>query len=232
MNSSIKYLEHVVIHVSLQISIDNQYAYPDYYGEDYIYDNPFIIFFKGPRRGAITIDLRSPQGTYSYLLPKRKYDFVNSEGYRNWPFTSVQHWSEDPNGIWNITVQFHAEGGHIEMSNLSMTLYGTEDIPQSVRHIQCDENCARGCSYGEGSQYCDECRDLRMSDSLLCVSRCPKHYCNVAGYCQECPPLSAGLIAIAVIIPVTVVGALISGVIITGILVYWRWRHSEGYTEF
>lgn len=229
---SIKYLEHVVVHMTLKINIDDQYDYPDYYGEDYIDENPFIIFFTGPRRGAITVELRSPHGTPSHLLPKRKYDFVNNEGYRHWPFTSVQHWGEDPFGMWNISVRFNAEGGHVRMTNLSMTLYGTEEIPEAVQRIpsQCDQSCARGCSYGEGSEYCDECQTLRMADSLLCVSSCPSNYCDVAGYCEECPP-NVAIITAAVVVP-TIAAAVVIGSIIVGVLAFWKWRNREGYTKF
>ena len=227
---SIKYLEHVVVHMTLKINVDDQYNYPDYYGEDYVYENPFIIFFNGPRRGAISVKLHSPFGTPSYLLPARKYDFVNSDGYHNWPFTSVQHWGENPMGIWNISIHFDSPGGHVRMTNLSMTLYGTEEIPEAIKNIpsKCDVSCARGCSLGNGSEYCDECQSLRMVDTLLCVSNCPDNYCDVAGYCEECS--FASVIAVAVIIPTIVVGTVIG--IVVSIFAYWKWKNREGYTKF
>ena len=119
---SINYIEHVVVHITLSVDIDDTTDYPDYYGEDYVNENPFIIFFAGPRRGAIIVDLDSPYGTTSHLLPQRKYDFVNDEDYNHWPFMSVQHWGENPMGHWDITIRFHATGGHATMSNLPMTL--------------------------------------------------------------------------------------------------------------
>ena len=147
--------------------------------------NPFIIFFTGPRRGAITVDLGSPYGTTSHLLPQRKYDFVNDEGYNYWPFMSVQHWGENPMCYWNITICFHASGGHMTMSNLSVTLYGTEEIPEAVKNIptRCNRSCAsyKRCSYANGSEYCNKCLSLRMADSLQCVTSCPTNYCNIAG---------------------------------------------------
>lgn len=83
-------------------------------------------------------------------------------------------------GMWNISIKFDAQGGHVRMTNLSMTLYGTEEIPEAIKHIpsQCDKSCARGCS-SNGSEYCDECQSLRMVDTLLCVSNCPENckYC-------------------------------------------------------
>ena len=220
--------------MTLKVYIDDQYDYPDYYGEDYIDENPFIIFFNGPRRGAITVELHSPHGTPSYLLPNRKYDFVNNEGYYKWPFSSVQHWSESPYGLWNISVRFGAQGGHIKMSNLSMTLFGTEEIPDAVERIpsQCDQSCARGCSYGNSSEYCDECQSLRMVDSLFCVSSCPTNYCDVAGYCEECPHAITGTIVAAIVVPTVSVALVIIGVAVTGICFYRKWRSQEGYTEF
>jgi hypothetical protein len=232
-NCFIKYLEHVVVKMTLSIFIDDSSDYPDYYSEDYIYENPFIIFFNGPRRGAITVDLYSPHGTPSYLLPTRKYDFVNSVGYYEWPFTSVQHWGEDPTGLWNISIKFNAQGGHVQVKNLLMTIYGTEVVPEAINHTpsQCNESCARSCSLGNGSEYCDKCQSLRMTDSLLCVSSCPTNYCKIAGYCDKCP-VNPGVVAVAIIIPLLTVGLTIFGAVIIGIFVYLKWKNREGYTEF
>ena len=232
---SIKYVEHVVVHATLKVNIDDQNDYPDYYSEDYVDENPYIIYFTGPRRGAITLDLRSPHGTPSHLLPQRKYDFVNEEGYDHWPFMSVQHWGENPYGYWNVSVRFYASGGHIRISNLSMTLYGTKEIPEAVKNIpnRCDQSCAniRGCSYGDGSEYCDACQSLRMADSLLCVTNCPNHYCDIAGYCDECPPNHAGVIAAAVMIPTAFIATAVGSAIVA-VVIYWKWRNREGYTKF
>ena len=129
-----------------------------------------------PRRGDIQVTLTSPQQTRSVLLPFRRHDFVNTEGYRNWPFMSVLHWGEVPLGQWTLAVQFNSSEGFVEVSGVSMDLYGTGEEPEAVRRIpaQCHPECRslRGCS-GEGPGNCDACRRYRVAAMLECVSVCP-----------------------------------------------------------
>ena len=129
-----------------------------------------------PRRGDIQVMLTSPQQTRSVLLPFRWHDFVNTEGYRNWPFMSVLHWGEVPHGQWTLAVQFNSSEGFVEVSGVSMELYGTGEEPDAVRRIpaQCHPECRnlRGCS-GEGPGNCDACRRYRVATTLECVSVCP-----------------------------------------------------------
>ena len=235
-------MEHVVLHATISIKIDDHYDFLDYYDEDYVYENPFIIFFKGPRRGAISIKLVSPHGTPSYLLENRPHDFVNSRGFDHWPFTSVHHWGEYPLGYWSLFISFDAEGGHIEVSNISMTIYGTSEIPEPIisASSSCNESCAGGCSHNDSSVYCDACQYLRMSDSLLCVSSCPDGYCIIAGYCVVCPAtngISGGTIAgvvIGSILGTTVVATTLF-LSILGICIFKKKKQqstSEGFTKF
>ena len=138
------------------------------------------------KRGNIKIELTSPQGTKSVLLPYRKYDFLNEAGYNNWPFMSVHHWGENPVGTWTLKVSFKSSSGSVRMSNLKVKLYGSATVPEAVSSIpsQCDPVCAGACS-GPGPQDCDICRQLRVNSTLACVSRCPagtyqyKRYCLV-----------------------------------------------------
>ena len=59
------------------------------------------------RRGDIKVELISPMGTKSVLLPYREFDFVNSEGYDSWPFMSLHHWGENPIGNWIVQVTYN-----------------------------------------------------------------------------------------------------------------------------
>ena len=77
-----------------------------------------------PRRGDIKVDLTAPSGTTSHLLPYRRYDFINNNGYSSWPFMSVHHWGENPIGRWTLTVSFKSSSGYASVSGVSMTLYG------------------------------------------------------------------------------------------------------------
>ncbi len=102
------------------------------------------------RRGDIMIELTSPQGTTSTLLPYRKYDFVNEEGYDNWPFMSVHFWGEDPVGTWTLRVNFKSRIGHVSMTDLSVTCYGTLGIPDAVSNVSLSRDSASTDEEGNG----------------------------------------------------------------------------------
>ena len=143
-----------------------------------------------PRRGDIQVILSSPQQTRSILLPFRRYDFVNTEGYRDWPFMSVLHWGEIPLGQWTLAVHFNSSEGFVEVSGVSMQLYGTAEESEAVRSIpaQCHPECRRGCS-GEGPQSCDTCQRFRVAATLECVAVCPPGTTAAFdGYCLEAGP--------------------------------------------
>ena len=84
-----------------------------------------------PKRGDIKVELVSPSGTKSTLLPYRKYDFINAEGYYNWPFMSLHYWGEDPIGTWTINVYFQSSYGYVSVHVNSFELYGTNVIPEA-----------------------------------------------------------------------------------------------------
>ena len=141
-----------------------------------------------PRRGDIQVVLTSPQRTQSILLPFRRRDFVNTEGYRDWPFMSVVHWGEIPQGQWTLAVHFNSSEGFVEVSGVSFELFGTADVPEVVRNIpaRCHSKCRRGCS-GEGPESCDACQGLRVVTTLECVGACPPGTAASDGYCLEAP---------------------------------------------
>ena len=171
------------------VAISSQFDYDDFYEElyytydniDYIYDwlqNPH------PRRGDIKIELTSPQGTKSVLLPYRNYDFINEEGYDNWPFMSVHFWGENPLGTWTLKITYKSGSGYVRMSGLKMTLYGTATVPSAVSSIPttCHSSCARGCS-GDGPEHCDSCVNYRIASNFRCVDDCPTNTYDYKKYC-------------------------------------------------
>ena len=138
-------LEHVIVTMSLSIEGVTPYLEYDY---DNIYDYEGDIYDwledSHPRRGDIKIELTSPQGTKSILLPYRNYDFINAEGYDDWPFMSVHFWGENPIGTWTLKITYKSGSGYVSMSGLSMTLYGTATIPTAVSSIPPRENIDTG----------------------------------------------------------------------------------------
>lgn len=55
------------------------------------------------RRGDITVDITSPQGTESQLMSRRSQD-DSTRGLRNWPFMTMHLWGENPAGEWTVVV--------------------------------------------------------------------------------------------------------------------------------
>lgn len=137
-----------------------------------------------PKRGDISVELTSPQGTTSIMLPYRKYDFINEEGYDSWPFMSVHNWGEDPSGEWTVTVLFKSSSGNVLVEVENLILYGTSTIPTAVAAIpsQCDPTCASGCG-GTGSDMCDACIGVRNASTLQCTASCGNNDTEYNGYC-------------------------------------------------
>ena len=188
--NSISSLEHVVIKTSLSINgvpYYSRFDYDDLYDALY-YTDDIYDWLESPhaRRGDIKIELTSPQGTKSVLLPYRNYDFVNEEGYDNWPFMSVHFWGENPVGTWTLKIIYTSGSGYVSMSGLRMTLYGTASVPSSVSSIptNCHSSCVRGCS-GSGPSYCDSCVHYRLASNLTCVDQCPSNTHTIKKYCYE-----------------------------------------------
>ena len=189
--TNLQFLEHVVITASLSVrGYFTEYTSQDFYEELYELGTDEVdeiypwMENAHPRRGDIKITLTSPQGTESVLLPYRNYDFVNEEGYDDWPFMSVHHWGENPVGQWTLTINFRSQSGYVSMSGLSMMLYGTAVTPQAVQNIptHCNALCMRGCS-GPSSNHCDACTKLRVASTLACVNSCPNGTYAYHSYC-------------------------------------------------
>ena len=103
--------------------------YQLYEDRNYLYYN---LYNNRAKRGDISVTLTSPQGSTSTLLFNRPYDIVTIEGYFNWPFLSVLHWGENPNGQWTIRVYWKNPRGSARMSNISVSLYGVSGTPPAV----------------------------------------------------------------------------------------------------
>ena len=210
------FLEHVVVTVTLtvqgyskgydyntiykyytHISKDDQESLDFYYEDNDLKEDKKDVndwlANPHPRRGDIMLELTSPQNTTSVLLPFRKYDFVNKEGYYEWPFMSVHYWGENPIGAWTLKVSFKSDSGYVNITNLSVTFYGTATIPAlgTIASSPCDTSCARGCS-GTGQDSCDVCKSYRIAETLECVDQCPNDMCQYHKYCLrqsygDCP---------------------------------------------
>ena len=176
-------LEHVIITLSLAITNTSTHFNLTDYSEAVIYDStPIEDWLRDPhpRRGDVEIELRSPSGTTSVLLPYRDYDFVNDVGYDSWPFMSVHFWGENPVGTWTLRTTFRSLSGAVDLWNVSMTAFGVNDDLMDIASCPNSSQCLRGCP-----EVCDVCPELRNNLSLSCVSVCPNGTTLYNGYCIE-----------------------------------------------
>ena len=185
------YLEHVVVQISTTFEgvdtdkylIDDKVYYDLY--EDYYYSNEIFSDQYMPNRGDIQIELTSPQGTTSILLPFRNRDSWPGD-YNNWPFMSVHFWGEDPSGDWTLDVIYRGSSGRLLVSDVEFTFYGTATTPAVISRIpaQCDDACTRGCA-AAGAGFCDACRQFRDAETLECVDSCANGLSERSGYCYN-----------------------------------------------
>lgn len=245
-STSIQFVEHVILRLSFTVQLsskEREYNYELAYQElcsldpdndlctlditkatDYDYTD-YLSENKHPQRGDVKIELVSPQGTKSTLLPFRKYDFVNTFGYSDWPFMSVHFWGENPFGLWSLIIVYQSSEGNVSVSKASIELYGTSVVPDAVATIPevCDHGCNRGCS-GNGSDYCDACRELRNATTLECISSCSAGTTEYNGYCVEgtiiYPPSSTSDVRLAIILGITISVGTILCMVATLLVVY------------
>ena len=170
--------------------------------EDELYQYYSHYFYGGrifwPERGRVTVELTSPSGTTSTLLPLRIGD-IYPDSYTSWPFMSVHFWGEDPAGNWIITVSFTDVVGAIVFEVPKVTLYGTSEEPEAVSLIPstCSSECdsTRGCA-DSGAEYCDACANLRVASTLECTDVCPEGLTERSGYCYNSTEAEASCVAI------------------------------------
>ncbi|ROT81087.1 Furin-like protease 1, isoforms 1/1-X/2 [Penaeus vannamei] len=113
------------------------------------------ITISSDNRGQLELDLESPLGTTSKLLPKRPLD-VSPYGINRHPFLSVHMWGENPRGTWKLRVVFHKSNIlepfgkklFVDVPNMvlnwSLVVHGTE-VPRRALPLQ--QNAA-----GRGSE--------------------------------------------------------------------------------
>lgn len=138
-------------------------------------------------RGSVRVQLTSPSGTTSTLLPLRPGD--SSPGsYDSWPLMSVHFWGERPGGTWTLAMAYTGHMGTIRVAFPHVTLYGTSKVPTAVSRAPstCSARCdsTRGCA-ASGAGFCDACAKLRLASNLACVSTCTSGLTRRNGYCYD-----------------------------------------------
>ena len=190
--SNVRFLEHVVVNLTLEFPDATSNIYEDSYGDGYFYNYDYYSTYTatdGPFRGNIQVELTSPSGTKSIILPYRSTD-VASKSYTAFPFISVHFWGENPNGNWTLIVRNRNDyvTGTLSVTIHDFTFYGTSETPAAVSRIpaQCHSSCdpTRGCA-ASGAEFCDGCLNLRHAKTLDCIDQCPFGFTERSGYCYN-----------------------------------------------
>ncbi|XP_076058712.1 prohormone processing protease amontillado [Oratosquilla oratoria] len=89
-----------------------------------------VITTNSSRRGDLEIFLRSPSGTSSMILSKRKHDDDSRDGFTKWPFMTTHTWAENPRGKWTLEIRLNSptpQEGWVK--EWTLMLHGTKDAP-------------------------------------------------------------------------------------------------------
>ena len=236
--ANVSSLEHVIVSLSLSLLLSSQdpiFNLTDYYAaqendEVAIYD---WLRSPHPRRGDVELTLTSPSGTRSTLLPFRDFDFVNDEGYDDWPFMSVHFWGETPVGTWALRTSYRSTSGRVYLTNVTLTGFGVYERPpqQDVNRGVC-ESCQRGCWEG----VCDVCVQLRYNETLQCVGSCTNGTTEYNGYCIAgdvvYPPPTDSTARTTMVILVSVAAVVVAtlttvALVVLAVAVVTRKRHKR-----
>ena len=79
-----------------------------------------------PWRGDLKLVLTSPNGTASVLADQHGDD---NDDYSNWMLTTVANWSENPNGIWTLTVSDLGVDDTGTLNSWSLRIHGYDAAP-------------------------------------------------------------------------------------------------------
>lgn len=170
-SSSIKFLEHVQAQISLHYS----------------------------RRGDLRINLTSPNGTQSTLLPPRPNDW-QAAGFNKWPFLSVHFWGESPQGEWILeieNVQDHHHNNEGVLIEWKLVLHGTAEYPVKLKDTKSTHNRNRDHIFNGSIETASMSSDSTVSQSnsstpankslIVCHEQCANDcYGPSASECYTC----------------------------------------------
>lgn len=133
------------------------------------------ISISHPKRGDLSINLTSPNGTTHELLKPRDKDY-SGKGFVNWPFMTVFSWGENPRGLWTLKVTDHSNHETKGVfKRWSLRLYGTCERPKpkitSYEYRICKQYCKKGCAK-KFSDVCTNCTLLCHCGSGQCMQQC------------------------------------------------------------
>lgn len=92
-----------------------------------------LVNANSPRRGDLSMELVSPSGTVSQIMPMRYLD-SSPAGVHNWKFMSVVHWNEEAEGEWRLIVKSNESGAAgAKLIDWQLQLWGeSEDAEKAM----------------------------------------------------------------------------------------------------
>ena len=129
---------------------------------------------------------------------------------------SVHFWGENPIGNWTVEMSFDSDTDRASLESMNLVLYAIQNKPEDIVG-QCDPACATptGCSYGNGSQYCDGCGNgyYRNASTMECVRSCSPGACIIEDTCVfyngSCPQINTSGLTSKDIIIIAVVSSIL-----------------------
>lgn len=161
------------------------------------------VYVECSRRGDVAIDLVSPTGVSSSLLPARRSDYKSEN--LDWTMMTLRHWDEQPLGEWKLYVRNSATlSNKATLVKWKLILYGTSSgvscppgtvMGEGASCVACDTECSSlGCK-GEGADQCIACDHYKHDGT--CVKSCldvgMRNPDALNGECQPCHPECKGM---------------------------------------
>lgn len=94
------------------------------------------------KRGAVEVDLVSPNGIVSQLAVKRGHD-KDKMGFRKWSFSSVAHWGETGEGTWKIKVRNTDDTNTIDFRGWQLRIFGECIDPTLAKRFDMNEDYSK-----------------------------------------------------------------------------------------
>jgi len=91
-----------------------------------------VVSIQAPVRGNLEMYLTSPMGTRSLILPKRPKD-QSGEGFKRWPFMTVQLWGEMAQGEWKLVVA--SSDQMVRLEDFNLIIHGTKEKPIEYENL-------------------------------------------------------------------------------------------------
>jgi len=119
--SNLTLSDEVGVTVSSTISVTNV-------SESFVAESTVVYLdLTHPSRGDLDIELISPQGTVSLLVPGQHPE--NTSPVERWKLMTLRNWGESPIGDWTLSITDQRQGDYRECVDIPPYEFPVEDLP-------------------------------------------------------------------------------------------------------